>query len=92
MTKRRLIKVAKEAYLHAGEYAFTGRKNKKRDMRALWISRISQAVQDRGLSYSLFINKMKAANINLDRKMLAILVSDYPDIFEQLVEDVKTVN
>jgi large subunit ribosomal protein L20 len=92
MTKRRLTRVAKEAYLHAGEYAFEGRKNKKRNFRRLWISRISEAVQEKGLSYSVFINKLKKADIRIDRKMLAILVSEYPDQFTHIVEEVQSVN
>jgi len=92
MTKRRLTRVAKEALLHAGEYAFEGRKNKKRDFRRLWITRISQSVNEQGLSYSGFISKLKAANIELDRKSLAILVSDYPEVFQQVVSEMKTVN
>lgn len=92
MTKRRLTRVAKEAYLHAGEYAFAGRKNKKRDFRRLWISRISEAVQEKGLSYNVFINQLKKANIQIDRKMLAILVSEYPEQFVDIVEEARTVN
>ncbi len=92
MTKRRLVSVAKEAYLHAGEYAFAGRKLKKRDFRRLWISRISQAVKLRGLSYSSFIHKLKEANIELDRKVLADLIVEDPEVFETVVDEVKSVN
>lgn len=92
MTKRRLISVAKEAYLHAGEYAFVGRKLKKRDFRRLWISRISQAVKLRGFSYSSFIHKLKEANIELDRKVLADLVVEDPEAFEAVLDEVRTVN
>jgi large subunit ribosomal protein L20 len=89
MTKRRLIKVAKEAYLHAGEYAFAGRKQKKRDFRALWILRISEAVRKQGLSYSVFINKLKGLKIELDRKILANLVTEKPETFQAIVDKVK---
>lgn len=92
MTKRRLIRVAKEAYLHAGEYAYAGRKNRKRDFRRLWITRISQAVQERGLSYSVFMNKLKASNIDLDRKILANLLLEHPEAFDAIVDEIKTVN
>lgn len=92
MTKRRLTSVATEAYLHAGEYAYAGRKNKKRDFRRLWITRISEAVKQNGLSYSVFINKLKAANINVDRKILANLVVDDPEVFDAIVEKAKSVN
>lgn len=92
MTKRRLVRVAKEAYLHAGEYAFAGRKNKKRDIRRLWITRISQSVREQGLSYSRFISALKAANIDLDRKTLSILVSEYPEVFSKIVQETKTIH
>lgn len=89
MTRSRLIKVAKEAYLHAGEYAYHGRKRKKRDFRRLWITRISEAVKLEGLSYSRFINKLKKANITLDRKILAHFVTDQPEVFKAIVDKVK---
>jgi len=92
MTKRRLIRVAKEAYLHAGEYAFAGRKNKKRDFRRLWITRISEAVKLRGLSYSSFVYQLKQADISLDRKILANLVVENPDVFGAIVDNVKTIH
>lgn len=92
MTKNRLIRVAREAYLHAGEYAFAGRKDRKRDFRRLWITRISEAVKTRGLSYSSFIHKLKQVDIKLDRKILADLVVEDPDVFEAVIEEVKTVN
>ncbi|MBU1472653.1 50S ribosomal protein L20 [Patescibacteria group bacterium] len=92
MTKRRLIKVAKESYLHAGEYAFAGRKLRKRDFRRLWITRVSEATRLRGLSYSSFISKLKASNIELDRKILANLVTDHPEAFEQILDEIRTVN
>lgn len=92
MTKRRLIRVATQAYLHAGEYAHTGRKNRKRDFRQLWITRISEAVKQNGLSYSVFMKKMKAANIQLDRKILANLITDDPSVFSAIVDKIKTVN
>lgn len=92
MTNRRLISVATEAYLHAGEYAFAGRKNRKRDFRQLWITRISEAVKLRGLSYNAFIHKLKGANIELDRKSLANLVVQDAAVFDAIVQDVQSVN
>ena len=92
MTKRRLIRTATQAYLHAGEYAHSGRKNRKRDFRQLWITRISEATKQNGLSYSAFISKLKTANIDIDRKILANLVTNDPEIFEAIVDKVKTVN
>lgn len=92
MTRRRLIRTATQAYLHAGEYAFAGRKNRKRDFRQLWITRISEATKQHGLPYSAFISRLKAANIEMDRKILANLVTQDPEIFEEIVDKVKTVN
>ena len=68
-TKRRLVKVAREAALHAGEYAFAGRKNKKRDFRRLWITRISEATKQEGTSYSRFMAGLAKNNIKIDRKI-----------------------
>ncbi len=92
MTKRRLIRTATQAYLHAGEYAHTGRKNRKRDLRRLWITRINEAVKQNGLSYSAFVSKLKAAHIGVDRKILANLITDDPEVFAQIVDKVKSVN
>jgi large subunit ribosomal protein L20 len=92
MTKRRLVRVAKQAYLHAGEHAFGGRKLRKREFRRMWISRISENVKENGLSYSAFISKLKASNIEVDRKVLANLITDHPDAFAAILEKVKTVN
>ncbi len=92
MTKRRLVRVAKQAYLHAGEYAYAGRKMRKRDFRRLWITRISEAVKQNGLSYSSFINKLKAANIEIDRKILANLIVENPETFSAILDKVRTVN
>ena len=89
MTKSRLVKVATEADLHAGQYAFAGRKRRKRDMRRLWITRISEAVKQQNLSYSRFVHALKEKNIQLDRKILSLLIRDYPDTFSKIVEEVK---
>ncbi len=89
MTRHRLIKVARESMLHAGEYAFAGRKLKKRDMRVLWVSRINQAVQHMDLNYSRFINALKKSDIQLDRKILADLAVRDPQIFKIIVDKAK---
>jgi len=89
--KSRAVRVAKQASLHAGQYAYHGRKLRKRDFRALWITRISQAVKQEGLSYSVFINKLKKANIELDRKILSSLVVDDPNTFKLVVDKIKSV-
>ena len=86
MTRRRLIKVASESALHAGEYAFAGRKNKKRDFRRLFITRINGACENLGLSYSQFIAGLKKAKIALDRKILAELISSDFETFKKVVE------
>lgn len=88
-TKNRLTRDAKEALLHAGQYAYHGRKLKKRDNRALWITRISEASKKEGISYSILINKLKVAKIELDRKILNDLVQNDPKVFKKIVSSVK---
>lgn len=80
---------AKETLLRAMAYAFKGRKMKKRDMRALFIARISAAAKEHGISYSSFIAGLKNANIALNRKMLSQLAVLDPETFGQLVKIVK---
>jgi len=89
MTKNRLYRVAHEAALHAGQYAFMGRKLRKRNMRKLWIIRLNAATRSLGLTYSKFINGLKKANIDLDRKILADLALSDPKTFEKIVEKAK---
>ena len=89
-TKSKLVKVAKEAMLHAGQYAYHGRKLRKRDFRTLWIVRISEAVKKEGISYSVFINKLHKAKIELDRKILSSLIVEDPTTFKQIVDKVKS--
>jgi len=88
-TKSKLVKVAKEAALHAGQYAYNGRKQKKQDFRRLWITRIGEAVKKENLSYSVFIDKLHKANIELDRKILSNLVVEDPKTFKFIVDKVK---
>jgi len=89
MTRHKQFKKAKEAVLHAGEYAFVGRKLKKRDFRRLWIIRINAAVRPFGLKYSQFIKKLKDKKIELDRKILSQIAVEYPKVFQKIVEYVK---
>ena len=89
MGRHRLFKQASESVLHAGNYAFAGRKQRKRDFRQLWIERISAALNEFDLSYSKFTGALKAAKINLNRKMLADLALNSPQIFAKIVEKVK---
>ncbi len=75
--KSKLFRTAKEAVMKSGQYAYIGRKQRKRDFRRLWITRISAAAKMNGMNYSTFMNGMKKAGITLNRKMLAELaVSD----------------
>ncbi len=86
---RKRVKVAKEALLHAGQYAYIGRKLRKRDLRRLWIMRLNAAAREHGLTYHQLINRLKKANIELDRKMLADIAARDPKTFEKIVSEVK---
>jgi large subunit ribosomal protein L20 len=88
---KRLYKRAHEAYLHSGQYAYEGRKNRKRDIRRLWNVRINAAVRqaDETMTYSKFINGMKKANIALDRKVLADLAVNDFNAFKTIVDTVR---
>lgn len=88
--RSKLVRQAKQSLLHAGEYAFAGRKQRKRDMRKLWIIQLGNAVRNEGLSYSKFMATLKAKNINLDRKILADLAVNHPDDFKQIVSKVNS--
>lgn len=88
-TKSKLIKMAHEATLHAGEYAFAGRKNKKRDFRRLWITRISEASKQEGIPYSRFMAGLTKNNIKIDRKILADLVLNDNETFKKVLASVK---
>lgn len=85
----KLVREAKSALLHAGEYAFAGRKNRKRDFRRLWITQLGIAVKQEGLSYSKFISQLKTHNIKLDRKVLADLAVNNPEVFKKVVAEAK---
>lgn len=91
MSKGRLYKVSKEADLHAGQYAFMGRKRRKRDFRRLWIQRINAGLSniDSAPKYSRFINLLKTSNIRLNRKVLADLVVNDPDTFAHIVKSIQ---
>lgn len=90
MSRHKQIKKATEAVLHAGEYAFAGRKRKKRDFRTLWIVRINAALRPSGLSYSKFMHTLKEQNIGLDRKVLAQIAAEYPKMFEKIISKVSS--
>ena len=81
-----VYRIAKEAVMKAGQYAYRDRRNKKRDFRALWITRINAAVREHGMTYSVFMNGLRKAEIEVDRKVLAdIAVLDKP-AFAKFVE------
>jgi large subunit ribosomal protein L20 len=82
-------RAAKEALLHAWTHAFRGRKEKKRDFRALWNVKIGAMVREEGLSYSKFIGALKKSKIELDRKVLADLAEHEPEVFKKIVAAVK---
>ena len=88
-TKSRLIKPAREALLHAMAYATRDRKQRKRQMRGLWIIRINAAVRSQGLTYGRFIEGLKKANIDIDRKILADLAVRDAGTFTKIVEATK---
>lgn len=89
MSRSKQIKKAKEAVLHAGEYAFAGRKHKKRDFRSQWIVRINSALRENDMKYNQFIHKMNEKKITVDRKILAQLALDYPEVFKAFVTKIK---
>jgi large subunit ribosomal protein L20 len=89
LTKSKLYRSAKEAVDRAGNFAYAGRKRKKRDFRRLWIIRINAAVRPHGLSYSQFIAGLRRAGVELDRKSLADVAVRDPQGFARLVESAK---
>lgn len=91
-TRSKLFRPAHEAYLHAGEYAFAGRKLRKRDFRTLWIQKINAALKPYEISYSYFIKKLKDSKIELDRKVLADVALNDPKTFGKIVKEVKRRN
>ena len=87
--RRSSVKKAKEALLKAWSYQYRDRRNKKRDMRGLWVTRVGNAAKASGMSYSRFIAALKAKNVELDRKVLAEIAVNHPTVFEKIVEKVK---
>lgn len=87
--RKNVFTVAKNVVEKGMTYAYVGRKVKKRDYRTLWIARINAACREEGMSYSVFINKLRANNIMLDRKVLADLAMNNPESFKALVASVK---
>src|SRR5580698_11250728 len=87
--KSKLFRYAKEAVQHAWQYAYRDRRKKKAEWRGLWIVRLNAACREAGLTYSRFVEGLKASNITLDRKVLADLAVTQPEIFAQIVEKAK---
>lgn len=87
--RNRAVKQAHEAVLHAGSYAFHGRKLRKRNFRSLWNIRIGEAVKKEGLSYSVFINKLKKSNIEIDRKILNDIAVNDSQTLKFIIDSVK---
>lgn len=87
--KSKLFKTAKEAVMKSGQYAYIGRKQRKRDFRRLWIARINAAAKQNGMNYSTFMNGLKKAGVTLNRKMLAELAVSDAVAFTALVEKAK---
>ena len=88
-SKHRLYKTAQEQVFHSGAYAYRDRRQKKRDFRKLWITRINAACREEGISYSKFINGLTKAGVTINRKMLSELAIDNKDAFKDLVEIAK---
>ncbi len=82
-------RAAKDALKHAWTYAYRDRRAKKREFRQLWQIQINAACRQEGMSYSRFINALKKNKIELDRKILADLAKDYPEVFKKIVEKVR---
>lgn len=87
--RRTRIKAGKEALLHAGQYAYIGRRLRKRDMRALWIIRLSAAAKERGSSYSKLIAALKKEKIEIDRKILSDIAIKDPETFAKIIKSAK---
>ncbi len=92
LTKSKLYRAAKESVERGLKFAYSGRKQKKRQYRAIWIVRISAAAKQNGISYNQFISGLKKAGVELDRKILADLAANEPKGFAALVEQAKQAN
>lgn len=89
MTYSKLYRRAKEALLHAGQYSYVHRSHRRSQMRNEWIKAISAALTESGVSYSQFVGNMKKSKIEIDRKNLAYLAMNKPELFKQVVEQSK---
>jgi large subunit ribosomal protein L20 len=89
MTRHKRYKVAHEAVMHAGQYAYNGRRIRRRDIRQLWITRLNAALQPFDIKYSVFIKMLKDKNVLLNRKMLSEIAIHDPAAFQNIVAAVK---
>ncbi|WP_017430438.1 50S ribosomal protein L20 [Vreelandella jeotgali] len=90
--RSRVFRVAKQAVIKAGQYAYRDRRNRKRQFRALWIQRINAGARQNGLSYSRFVGGLKKAGIEIDRKVLADLAVHEKEAFAAIVEKAKAAH
>jgi len=88
-TRKNVWTVAKNSFEKGQTYAYRDRRNKKRDFRSLWITRINAAVREYDMSYSVFIDKLNKAGVEINRKVLADLALNNPEAFKAIVEKVK---
>lgn len=84
--RRSSVKLARQGVIRALQYAYRDRRNKKRDLRSLWITRINAAVREHGMSYSVFMSHLKKSNVEVDRKILSELAVNHPAAIEALVK------
>lgn len=84
--RRSSIKLARQGVIRALQYAYRDRRNKKRDLRSLWITRINASTREHGMSYSVFMNGLKKKNVELDRKTLSELAVHHPAAMAELVK------
>ena len=87
--RTRSFRLAKQAVIRALQYAYRDRRNKKRDLRGLWITRINAAARENGTTYGKLIAGLKAANVELDRKILSELAANEPAVFTAVVKSAK---
>ena len=87
--RHRLYRTAREAVMHAGQYAYRDRRVRKRDFRKLWIARVNAAARNAGMTYSRFMQGLRRAGVDLNRKMLADMAVSDPEAFAKVVEQAK---
>jgi len=87
--RSRRLKTAKDSLLHAGQYAYGGRKQKKQNLRRLWITRLNAALRQEGLSYSKFIKKLTENKVEINRKILSNLAAKKPQVFKKIITELK---